>query len=102
MSYEELADFIANTMSMSHIYQPLLIRTLVESGGLAPLRQLRIRRAGDALMAARQDGSGKPESRLTARPNAGRTFPRCARDTRPMCASTSKFGRCPGSECLGV
>lgn len=40
MSYEELADFIANRMSMSHIYQPLLIRTLVESGGLATLRQL--------------------------------------------------------------
>ena len=32
MSYEEFVDFIANRMSMSHIYQPLLIRTLVESG----------------------------------------------------------------------
>ena len=40
MSYEELVDFITNKMSMSHIYQPLLIRTLVESGGLATLRQL--------------------------------------------------------------
>src|SRR5664279_5111127 len=40
MSYEELADFIKDKMSMSHIYQPLLIRTLVESGGLATLRQL--------------------------------------------------------------
>jgi diadenosine tetraphosphate (Ap4A) HIT family hydrolase len=40
MSYEELADFITNKMSMSHIYQPLLIRTLIESGGLATLRQL--------------------------------------------------------------
>ena len=40
MSYEELADFIANRMSMAHVYQPLLIRTLVDSGGLATLRQL--------------------------------------------------------------
>ena len=40
MSYEELADFITSKMSMSHVYQPLLIRTLIESGGLATLRQL--------------------------------------------------------------
>lgn len=40
MTYEELEDFISNKMSMSHIYQPLLIRSLVESGGTATLRQL--------------------------------------------------------------
>jgi hypothetical protein len=27
-------------MSMSHVYQPLLIRTLVDAGGAATLRQL--------------------------------------------------------------
>jgi len=40
MKYQELVDFIENRMMMSHIYQPLLIRTLVESGGSATLRQL--------------------------------------------------------------
>jgi len=39
MSYEELVDFITNKMSMSHICQPVLIRTLIESGGLATLRK---------------------------------------------------------------
>jgi hypothetical protein len=34
MTYEELADFIEHRMSMSHIYQPLLIRTLIDAGGL--------------------------------------------------------------------
>ncbi|SEA17398.1 hypothetical protein SAMN05660420_01478 [Desulfuromusa kysingii] len=33
MTYEELEEFISNKMTMSHIYQPLLIRSLVESGG---------------------------------------------------------------------
>src|SRR5262245_3208287 len=40
MKYQELVDFIENRMAMSHIYQPLMIRTLVESGGSATLRQL--------------------------------------------------------------
>lgn len=40
MTYDQLIDFIKNTMSMSHIYQPLLIKSLVESGGSATLRQL--------------------------------------------------------------
>ena len=40
MTFDELVDFIENRMAMSHIYQPLLIRTLVESGGSATLRQL--------------------------------------------------------------
>ncbi len=40
MNFEQLIDFIENKMSMSHIYQPLLIRSLVETGGMATLRQL--------------------------------------------------------------
>ena len=40
MTYEELVDFINDTMTMSHIYQPLLIRSLVDAGGAATLRQL--------------------------------------------------------------
>lgn len=40
MKYEELIDFIANKMRMSHVYQPLLIKELVESGGVATIRQL--------------------------------------------------------------
>jgi ATP adenylyltransferase len=40
MTFEELADFIENKMKMSHVYQPLLIKSLVEAGGTATLRQL--------------------------------------------------------------
>ncbi len=40
MTFKELYDFIENKMRMSHIYQPLLIKTLVEAGGSATVRQL--------------------------------------------------------------
>jgi diadenosine tetraphosphate (Ap4A) HIT family hydrolase len=40
MTYEDLAGFIENQMSMSHIYQPLLIRTLIDAGGAATVRQI--------------------------------------------------------------
>jgi len=40
MTYEDLVDFIENRMGMSHIYQPLLIKTLVESDGSVTLRYL--------------------------------------------------------------
>ena len=40
MTFDELVDFIEHRMRMSHIYQPLLIRTLVETGGTATLRQV--------------------------------------------------------------
>jgi ATP adenylyltransferase len=40
MTFEELVDFIEHRMRMSHIYQPLLIRTLVDPGGSATLRQV--------------------------------------------------------------
>ena len=40
MTYEALADFVENRMTMSHVYQPLLIRALVDSGGAATVRQV--------------------------------------------------------------
>jgi ATP adenylyltransferase len=40
LTFDELVDFIEHRMRMSHIYQPLLIRTLVDAGGTATLRQL--------------------------------------------------------------
>ncbi len=40
MEFDSLLEFIGKQMSMSHIYQPLLIKSLVEAGGSATLRQL--------------------------------------------------------------
>jgi len=40
MNFSDLIDFIENRMHMSHVYQPLLIRSLVAAGGTATLRQL--------------------------------------------------------------
>jgi len=40
MSFDELMDFLETQMRMSHIYQPLLIRSLVDTGGTATVRQL--------------------------------------------------------------
>ena len=40
MKYEELVHFLERQMSMSHVYQPLLVRALVDSGGNATLPQL--------------------------------------------------------------
>ena len=40
MTYKDLIDFLENQMSMSHIYQPLLIRSLIDAGGSATIRQL--------------------------------------------------------------
>jgi diadenosine tetraphosphate (Ap4A) HIT family hydrolase/5-methylcytosine-specific restriction endonuclease McrA len=40
MTYEELVDFLEHKMSMSHVYQPLLVRALVDAGGVATIRQL--------------------------------------------------------------
>lgn len=39
-SFEELTQFITQDMKMSHIYQPLMIRSLVDSNGKATIRQL--------------------------------------------------------------
>ncbi len=40
MTFDQLCDFIENKMSMSHIYQPLLIKTLLESGGSSTVRDI--------------------------------------------------------------
>ena len=40
METDQLIQFIEQKMSMQHIYQPLLIKVLVESGGSATVRQL--------------------------------------------------------------
>jgi len=40
MNADDLIKFIETKMSMSHIYQPLLIKCLVDSGGTATVRQL--------------------------------------------------------------
>jgi len=42
MTFEELKTFITGKMKMSHIYQPLLIKSLLEAGGAATIRQLAI------------------------------------------------------------
>jgi ATP adenylyltransferase len=42
LTFEELKDFLTNQMRMSHIYQPLLIKNLLESSGLATVRQLAV------------------------------------------------------------
>ena len=39
---KQLLDFVTKKMRMSHIYQPLLIRSLLDSGGVATVRQLAI------------------------------------------------------------
>jgi ATP adenylyltransferase len=40
MTFDDLKRFLTERMSMSHIYQPLVIRTLVESGGRASVRSI--------------------------------------------------------------
>lgn len=40
MTKNEIITFINTKMKMSHVYQPLLIKTLVEAGGVATLNQL--------------------------------------------------------------
>lgn len=40
MTFTDLLTFLTTRMRMSHIYQPLLIRALIDAGGTATLRQL--------------------------------------------------------------
>jgi len=40
VTFEELSDFIEKRMKMSHVYQPLLIKALIDAGGSATLRQI--------------------------------------------------------------
>lgn len=40
MTLEELLHFLRSGIKVSHIYQPVLIRSLLDSGGYCTLRQL--------------------------------------------------------------
>lgn len=40
MNFKSLKDFLIHRMSMSHIYQPLVIRTLLENNGIASVRKI--------------------------------------------------------------
>ena len=40
MKYDDLVEFIETRMSMSHVYQPVLIKSLIDAGGYATFRQL--------------------------------------------------------------
>jgi ATP adenylyltransferase len=40
MDFKQLRDFIENKMRMQHIYQPLMIKTLLENEGLASVRTI--------------------------------------------------------------
>ena len=46
MTFQELKHFLQEKMSMSHIYQPLLIKILVDSGGYATVRHLALQFLG--------------------------------------------------------
>jgi hypothetical protein len=34
-AFTRLRDFISNAMQMSHVYQPVMLRTLIDKGGKA-------------------------------------------------------------------
>ncbi len=40
MTFNELSDFIRTRMSMSHVYQPLMLMTLLERGGESSVEQI--------------------------------------------------------------
>ena len=48
MTFDELLEFVEHRMTMSHVYQPLLIRTLVDADGSATLRQLALAVLGES------------------------------------------------------
>jgi hypothetical protein len=39
-AFRQLAEFITKKMRMSHLYQPLMLRTLIKKGGTASLRDI--------------------------------------------------------------
>ncbi|MCA1716176.1 MAG: hypothetical protein LC781_04700 [Actinobacteria bacterium] len=39
-SYEQLADFVDNRMRMSHVYQPVMLMTLLREGGKRSTEEL--------------------------------------------------------------
>ena len=46
ISFEQLRDFLVSRMKMSHVYQPLLIQTLIDSGNQTTIRQVAMAFAG--------------------------------------------------------
>ena len=42
LTFSDLREFVQRRMRMSHVYQPLVIRTLLEAGGAATVRQLAV------------------------------------------------------------
>jgi hypothetical protein len=51
LTFDTLSEFVSKKMRMSHIYQPLLIRSLLDCGGMATLRQLEKKDAVDIIIA---------------------------------------------------
>src|SRR5262245_46530979 len=39
-AYTQLRDFISKQMRMSHLYQPLMLKAIIEGGGFASLRDI--------------------------------------------------------------
>jgi ATP adenylyltransferase len=40
MNFEEMKQFITERMLMQHVYQPVMIKTLIESGNKASVREI--------------------------------------------------------------
>ena len=40
MTFSDLKDFLVNRMRMSHIYQPVMLMTLLKKGGVASVESL--------------------------------------------------------------
>jgi hypothetical protein len=40
MKFEALLDFVSRKMRMSHVYQPVMIRSLIRAGGRAPIEAI--------------------------------------------------------------
>jgi len=40
MSYEQLVDFAQNRMRMSHVYQPVMLMTLLQDGGRSSTKEI--------------------------------------------------------------
>jgi len=64
-TFEEL-HFVQHRMSMSHIYQLLLIRSLVEAGGLPHFDNWRIRRTGRVRFSSTNSASSRCQLRFSS------------------------------------
>jgi hypothetical protein len=40
MTYERLVDFVKNRMRMSHVYQPVILMTLLQAGGRSSIEEI--------------------------------------------------------------